>query len=176
MKVKQKLPSFSMITFSLSCNSYPLALVSPHLHSPFLSHSCSLAFIFTEQMEDYIMLSGLLLLPPQWLKQLPDLGGVYHSAVWVGLLFVLSSAAICHFLSTSLSAANARRCTSISWTKTNVAIRQTYCDEVMKDTICSVWIGMPLCHVQSRGGAGVVQGACLRISKEVQELYQVVIL
>lgn len=59
-------------------------------------------------MEDYVMPSKLLLLPPRWLNQLPDLGCVYFSAGWASSLFVLSSTAICHFWNMSLSTGNAR--------------------------------------------------------------------
>lgn len=54
------------------------------------------------------MPSKLLLLPPQQLNQLPDLGCVYFSAGWASSVFVLSSTAICHFWNMSLSTGNAQ--------------------------------------------------------------------
>lgn len=61
----------------------PFLLTFTHLFS--LPHS--LAFTSSEQMEDYIMQSKLLFLPPWWLNQHPDLGSVYLGDVCVSSVF-----------------------------------------------------------------------------------------
>lgn len=109
-------------------------------------------------MEDYIMLSKLLLLPPRWLNQFPGLGSVYLGAVCASSVFLLSS--ICHFWNMSICTRVHVYTFSSSWislTKTNVAVTPLlwWYHEMMK------WCGT------SREGAGPVQGADPRTSREV---------
>lgn len=107
-------------------------------------------------MEDYIMLSKLLLLPPRWLNQLPGLGSVYLGAVCTSSVFLLSS--ICHFWNMSICTREHVYTFSSSWislTKTNVAVTPLLWGyhEMMK------W-----CRT-SREGAGPVQGADPGVSR-----------
>lgn len=92
------------------------------------------------------MPSKLLLLPPRWLNQLPDLGCVYLSAGWVTSVLVLSSIAICHFWNMSFSTRNAqghgaiRSFADCNLTEISVAGGQPNCHERQKRQLSIIFL------------------------------------